>query len=155
MATNMGRKFYVSPTPQPNEMEQTDYEALDDWVEIRLVTEVSESGVATNVLSMPVMDTKMLSKGKGITDAGDQTLTCKYDGDDAGQILMTELAQTPFYYAYKSVWNDAKTTAGEGTTKYDRGLALGPIQSGGGPEDFHTQTFTCAFEDWPVIIPAT
>lgn len=155
MATNMGRKFFVSETPQPNDMTLTEFEAITDWVEVTKIGEVSESGVNTNILNYPTMDTEFTNKGKGISDAGDQTITCRYVADDAGQILMSELAKTNMDYAFKTVWNDQLTAGGTGTTKYDRGIIVGPIVSGGGPEDFHTLTWTCGFQQRYVEVPAT
>ncbi|HUH57441.1 MAG TPA: hypothetical protein VL020_02875 [Pseudomonadales bacterium] len=155
MATNMGRKFFVSETPQPNDMTLTEFEVITDWVEVTKVGEVSESGVNTNILSYPTMDTEFTNKGKGISDAGDQTITCRYVADDPGQILMSELAKTNMDYAFKTVWNDQLTAGGAGTTKYDRGIIVGPVVSGGGPEDFHTLTWTCGFQQRYVEVPAT
>lgn len=155
MATNMGRKFYVSKTPQPVDMTITEFEAVTDWLEVTNVGEVGESGVNTNIVSYPTMDTEFTNKGKGISDAGDMTVTCKYVANDPGQLLMSELAATAMDYAFKTVWKDSLTAAGKGTTKYDRGIIVGPLVSGGGPEDFHTVTWTCGFQQRYVEVPAT
>ena len=155
MATNMGMKFYVSKTPQPLDMTFTEFEAVTDWTQVSLVSEVGESGTNTNIVGLDTMDTEFTQKGKGISNAGDFTLTCKLKTGDAGQELMSELALTNMNYAFKRVWNDPLTTGGTGTTIYDRGIIVGPLISGGGPEDFPTRTWTCGFQQRCVEVPAT
>ena len=76
MATNKGRKFYVSKTSQPVDMTITEFEAVTDWLEVTNVGEVGESVISTNIVSYPTMDTEFTNKGKGISDAGDMTITC-------------------------------------------------------------------------------
>ncbi|MGU3575639.1 hypothetical protein ACLBWZ_08900 [Brucellaceae bacterium C25G] len=155
MATNMGRKTYVSKTPQPAEMSLDDFEALTDWLEVRFVTEIGESGVNTNILSLPVMDTKFTEKGKGISDAGDVAITVRYDAADPGQALLRELGETNMYYAFKFQIDDKATPTGAGSIEYNRGLITGPLRSNGAPEDFVTETFTGGFTQQPFWVSAT
>ncbi|RBO89677.1 hypothetical protein [Pseudochrobactrum asaccharolyticum] len=155
MATNKGMTFYVSKTPQPQDMALIEFEALTDWVKVSLVSEVGESGTNTNIVGLDTMDTEFTQKGKGISNAGDFTLTCKLKTGDAGQELMSDLALTNMNYAFKRVWNDQLTTGGTGTTIYDRGIIVGPLIAGGGPEDFPTRTWTCGFQQRCVEVPAT
>lgn len=155
MSTNMGMTLWVSKTPQPEDMDQTAFEALTDWIQIKMVSEVGESGTNTNILSLPVMDTDYTQKGKGISDAGDYTITCKRNDADPGQVLLTELAETNMNYSFKRVWKDQLTTTGTGTTVYDRGIIVGPLLSGGGPEEFVTHTWTAGFQQRSVSVAAT
>lgn len=142
MTTNMGRKFYVSPTPQPVEMDLDAFEDVSDWLEVRFVGNIDQTGTETNVINYDTMDTKYSDKGKGISNAGDPTVECKYDGSDPGQAKLTELALTNMYYAFKFAYDDKLTTTGGGTVEYNRGIVLGPVNPNGAPEDFKLSVFT-------------
>lgn len=155
MATNMGRKTYISPTPQPDEMTLEDFEELADWVEIKFVGNIEQTGTETNIIGYPTMDTKFEDKGKGISNAGDPTIECRYDGQDAGQILAAQLALTPHKYAFKFEWDDALTTGGTGTIEYNRGIITGPLNPNGGPEDFKLSVFTLGLVQQNFTVPAT
>lgn len=156
MATNMGRKTYISPTPQPDEMKLTDFEALLDWVEIKFVGNIDQTGTETNIINYDTMDTKFSDKGKGISNAGDPTVECRYDGTDAGQLLATQLALTPNKYAVKFEYDDAVTpSTGTGTIEYNRGIVTGPLNPNGGPEDFKLSVFTFGFVQQSFTVPAT
>lgn len=153
--TNMGRKTYVSATAHPEEMDLEAFEGVTDWTEVRFVTEIGESGVNTNIVSLPVMDTKFTEKGKGISDAGDVAITVRFDQDDAGQKLLRDFGKTNMTYAFKFELDDKKTPTGTGSIEYNRGIVTGPLRSNGGVEDFVTETFTGGFTQQPFWVPAT
>lgn len=153
--SNKGRKTYVSPTPQPDDLDLAGFEAILDWVEIKKVGNIGETGTQTNILSYDTMDTGFSDKEKGISNAGDPTIECRYVPTDPGQIKAEELALTNMKYAFKFEYDDKLTTAGTGTIEYNRGIITGPTIPNGGVEDFPLRVFTLGLVQQNVIVPAT
>ena len=108
--TNAGSVLYVCATPQPDELDQTEYEGLT-WVKVGGVGSVGETGSSTNVLNYPTWDDAVIQKGKGLTNAGDPEIEVAYDPDDAGQEILRTAAGTKFYYALKVRTNRIITPA--------------------------------------------
>ncbi len=154
MATaNMGRKTYISPTPVQSDLDLTEYEAIDDWIEIGGVGNIGEYGTQENIISYDVMDTTVTQKQKGIANAGDPTLEVAYDANDAGQAALRDAAETRVNYAFKFEYDDA-TPDGTPTTEYNRGIVAGPSIPGGGAEDFLLNVFTLGLNQKIIIVPA-
>lgn len=153
--TNMGTKFYISATITPNDLALTDFEAIDDWVEVAKVGNIGETGSQVNILNYDTMDTTVTQKAKGIINAGDPTIECSYVPSDQGQLAMRAAAKTNFNYAFKIVHNDKLTPAGTGTTHYNRGLVAGPSTPNGGVEDFILNVFTLALNQEQLTVAAT
>lgn len=144
--TNAGGKLYVCATPQPDELDQTDYEALT-WVEVGGVGNHGETGTSTNILTYNVWGTDFTDKAKGVSDAGSPTVEVAYDPADAGQDVMRTIAKTKYKYAFKIELDDAPdtNTGASGTIRYNRGLVAGPTEPNGGVEDFVLEVYTLAF----------
>lgn len=150
--TNSGGKFYISPTPQPKDLTQTQFEAITDWIEVTNVGQLPESGPSTNLVNYDTIDTDVTQKSKGVTDAGSGTLECAIVTDDAGQIALRAAALTNFDYATKRELPDAPDANHSNTVFYNRGKITGPTHSGGGVEDFVTETFTFGYNQREIVV---
>lgn len=139
--TNAAGKFYICETPQPDDLEQEDYEALV-WVEVANVGSLPESGTTTNIVSYDTLDTEVTSKAKGISDAGEGELEVAFAAEDPGQVALRTAALTKFYYATKRELTDAPSAGFTNTIFYNRGLVTGPAHAGGRNEDFVIETYT-------------
>lgn len=153
--TNMGTKFFISPTIAPSDLALSAFEDLEDWVEVGSIGNIGETGSQVNILNYDTMDTTVSQKAKGIINAGDPTVECAYVPADLGQIAMRTAAKTNFNYAFKIVHNDKVTPAGTGTTHYNRGLVAGPSTPNGAVEDFILNVFTLALNQEQITVPAT
>lgn len=151
--TQMGRKFFVCATPQDDDLLESEFKALD-WVEVKKVVNIGQTGTEENVLTLNTMDTLVADKQKGIANAGDPTLEVAYDAVDPGQVLMRTLALTKLKYAFKSEFDDSVGVGGTPTTKYNRGLVLGPAEPNGGPEDFLIEQYTLALVQKQITVAA-
>lgn len=142
VSTNKGRKVYVSAAANPIDINQAAFELLT-WVQITGVSNLGEMTSAANILSLPLLETEVLQKGKGIVDAGDPEVSVARESTDAGQILLRTLADANTYHAFK--FEHADNLGGTSNTiDYSRGLVTGPAKAGGGPEDFDIEVFTFA-----------
>jgi hypothetical protein len=99
---NAGSKLYICATPQQTDLDQAGYEALI-WVQIKALGNHGEAGSDTNITTYDTWDTKVIQKGKGMTDAGSPEIECARLPTDAGQILVRAAAKTNFNYAFKMV----------------------------------------------------
>lgn len=149
--TNAGGKFYICETPQSKDITKSEFEALT-WVEITNIGQLPESGSNTNIVNYDTIDTKVTQKGKGVTDAGTGTLEVAFVGDDAGQVALRKAANTNFNYATKRELTDAPDSSHTNTIFYNRGLITGPTHSGGGVEDFVTETYTFANNQQEIVV---
>lgn len=155
MATaNMGRKFYICATPQPDDLIVSEFAALT-WVEVKYVGNIGETGTQENIISYDTMDTTVTQKQKGIANAGDPTVEVAYDADDDGQQAMRDAAETRMNYAFKFEFDDAPTLVGTPTIKYNRGIVAGPAEPNGGPEDFLLNVFTLGLNQKQITVPAS
>lgn len=150
---NKGRKFYISTTAEPDDLDESAYSGLS-WKEVGCVVNVGETGSAANVLSQDCWGTKVTQKQVGIINAGDPTVEVGVDYDDEGQIAMRAAANDGNYYAFKI---ENVTLAGQITpvTEYNRGLVLGPVSSNGGVEDWSNETFTLGLVQERIVVNAT
>jgi hypothetical protein len=151
--TNAGKKLYICTTPQPDDLDQSDYEALT-WVQINGVGSHGEVGTSTNILTYDTWDTDVAQKAKGISNAGDPTIELARDPDDAGQIALRAAALTNFNYAFKIEGNDAPTSevGATPTIIYNRGLVTGPRRPMGRNEDFDLEVFTLGLNQREIVV---
>jgi hypothetical protein len=163
--TNSGGKFYIAattsgapavitPTPQPDDLTQAEYEALD-WVEVSNVGSLPDSGSNTNIVNYDTIDTDVTQKQKGVTDAGSGTLECARKANDPGQQALRAAGLTKFYYAFKRELTDAPDTETTNTIYYNRGLVTGPVHNGGRNEDFVLETFTLGYVQREIVVGPT
>lgn len=152
--TNKGRKVYVCATVKPSDLTQEQFEALT-WVQVGKVGNVGDFGKQTNIVSYTTLDTEFQQKSKGISNAGDPVIECARSYNDAGQILMrTAGAPTSRYsYALKIEENDKPTADYTNTIHYVRGKVAGPVNLGGGNEDFVREQYTVGLEQVLTVDP--
>ncbi|MCX5569600.1 hypothetical protein [Kaistia nematophila] len=149
--TNKGRKVYFCTTPQPANLDQSQFEALT-WIEVGNVGSVGESGVNTNVVSYDELATDMTQKQKGISNAGDPTIECARNPTDAGQVALRAAAVTKFFYAFKFEDLDAPDANHTNTVYYNRGLIAGPTRPNGRNEDFILEVFTLGLVQREIVV---
>jgi len=152
--TNKGRKVYICATVKPSDLTQEQFEALT-WVQVGKVGNVGDFGRQTNIVSYPTLDTEYQQKSKGISNAGDPPIECARAYNDAGQILMrTAGAPTARYsFALKIEENDKPTADYTNTIHYVRGKVAGPVNLGGGNEDFVREQYTVGLEQVLTVDP--
>ena len=146
--TLKGREVYIAasttnPTESDSVLDLAAFEALT-WVQINNVGALGESGASTNLPAYDELDTDVLQKGKGITDAGTTTLEVSLNMTDNGQIALRTAALANNNYAIKWVDDD-------GVIHYQRGLVTGPTAPNGRNEDFRRQVFTFGWNQREVI----
>lgn len=148
---NAGSKVYICATPQQADLDQAGFEALT-WVQIKAIGNHGEAGSKTNIINYDTWDTKVIQKGKGMTDAGSPEVECARIPTDPGQILVRAAAKSNFNYAFKMVRNDPAYEGGTGTVIYNRGLVVGPTRPFGKNEDFDLEVFTLAFNQEEIVV---
>jgi len=150
--THSSNKFYISTTPQNADLDDhagNGFPSLT-YVEVKGVGSRGEIGLNTNMVSYDTWGSVVVSKGKGLTDAGGGDVEMLRIPNDPGQIAM-RTAGTPTNtnnYAFKETLQD-------GTTRYYRGLVGGPRHPGGRNEDFDLNVFTLALNQPPLDVPPT
>lgn len=149
--TQKNVKFSICVTPQPDDLDQEDFEALT-WVLVGQVGSVGETGLTTNIVTYDTLDTEVTQKAKGISNAGDPTVECARKYDDAGQIAMRAAAKTNFNYAFKLERNDAPDAETTNTIIYNRGLVTGPTRPNGRNEDFDLEVFTLGLQQDEIVV---
>ena len=149
---NANGAFYFCKTPQPNDLTKEQFEALE-WIKIEEVGKLPESGSSTNIIKYDTIDTTVTQKAKGVTDAGGGTLEVAYNGTAPGQKALREVAGNNYNYATKREVNDAPDENHTNSVFYNRGLITGPVRSGGGVEDFITETYTIANNQLEIVVP--
>lgn len=141
--TNAGSKLYVCATPQPTDLDATQFAALT-WVLVGGVGNIGETGDNTNILNYDTWDDAVVQKAKGLTDAGSPEIEVARDPSDAGQDILRAAAKTNFYYAFKIEGTDIPNAnvGSKPTIRYNRGLVAGPREPNGRNEDFDLEIFT-------------
>lgn len=148
--THSGDKFYISTTAQNADL--TDHAGNGfpslTYTEIKGVGSLGETGENTNIVNYDTWGSDVISKGKGMTNAGDPDLEMLRIQNDPGQIALIAAAGTKDNYALKQELQD-------GTVRYFRGLVTGPRNPGGRNEDFDLRVFTLALNQAPVEVAAS
>lgn len=159
--TLAGSKFYIAvdgtgdALPQNSDLTQSQFDGLD-WLEVKGVGSLGQTGVSTNIVTYDDYDTEVTQKGKGISNAGDPEVECRRIGSDPGQVEMRKAAldQTNSY-AFKHELADKATSSGNGTTYYNRGLVTGPMTPNGRNEDFDLEMFTLGLNQRQIVKEAS
>lgn len=138
--TLKGRKLYICATPQPDEINEAAYKALT-WVRVKHVGSIGETGTKDNILSYDEMDSDVLPKAKGISNAGDPPIELSRNATDPGQILMREAGVTKVVYAFKITDGDAEAGYNP-TTYFNRAIVGGPTKPNGRQESFNLEMYT-------------
>jgi hypothetical protein len=145
-------KWYVCPVSQNAELTQPEYEGLD-WVEIKSIGNIGETGKSTNMLNYNTLDDSVTQKAKGMTDAGSPSLEVARLPTDPGQEILREAGGVGNNnnYAFKQVCSDGPV-GGTGTVIYNRGLVSGPTRPNGGNEDFDVEVFTLGLQQEEIVV---
>lgn len=153
--TNAASKIYVCPVPQNSNLTEADYESLQ-WVLVKGVGNLGETGKSTNVLTYNTWDTEVADKAKGITDAGSPTLEVARDPFDPGQDILREAGKVGNNnkYAFKIQRADGEI-GGTGTIQYNRGIVGGPTRPNGQNEDFDVEIFNLGFVQEEIVVEPT
>lgn len=149
--THSQDKFYISTTPANDDLDDHAVGGFPSltYVEVKAVGSVGELGLNTNIVSYDTWGSIVVSKGKGLTDAGSADVEMLRVADDPGQIAM-RAAGAPTNknnYAFKIDLQD-------GTTRYFRALVGGPRHPGGRNEDFDLDVYTLGANQSTLDIPA-
>jgi len=150
--SNAFSKIFICATPQNADLSQGQFNILD-WVEIKGVGNLGETGKTTNILTYPTWDASVVQKAKGLTDAGSPTLEVARIPTDAGQILLRSAAVVGNNnnYAFKILRSDGPV-GGTGTIQYNRGLVGGPTRPNGANEDFDLEVFTLGLQQEEIVV---
>lgn len=148
-------KLYVCATAQNSDLDQTAFEALT-WVEIVGIVSIPETGKTTNILERNLIDTDVSQGVKGATTSWTGDVELVPNAADPGQIILNAASEVGNNntYAMKMVLPDA-VIGGTGTTKYCRVLVTGPQTSGGGNEDFVSNTYSVRGNQAEVLVAAS
>jgi hypothetical protein len=137
--TNSSNKFFISTTPQNADLDDDPIAGFPGLVytEVASVGSVGELGLATNILNYDTWASEVISKGKGLTDAGNADVEMLRIPLDPGQIAMRAAGATTNKnnYAFKIEMQG-------GTDRYFRALVAGPRHPGGRNEDFDLDVYT-------------
>lgn len=149
--TNSGAKVYVCAEPQEEDLTAITAAALT-WVLVTAVGNHGETGTNTNILTYDTWDTKVIQKGKGISDAGSPEIEVARIALDPGQVILRDAAKTNLNYAFKVERNDKPNATGTGTILYNRGMVTGPRRPNGRNEDFDLEIFTLALNQEEIVV---
>lgn len=140
-----GKTFAISTTPQPADLNVAAFAALT-YTTVGGVGSIGETGFSTNIISYDTLANDVVSKAKGMTDAGSPPIEVARIAGDPGQIAMRLAGAVTNHdnYAFKIVFQD-------GTIQYLRGLVTGPTRPGGRNEDFELEVYTLALNQPEVI----
>lgn len=150
--TQSQNKFYISTTPQNQDLDDhagNGFPSLT-YTEVKAVGSLGEIGLNTNMVNYDTWGSLVISKGKGLTDAGNADLEMLRVPADPGQVAM-RAAGAPTNinnYAFKVDLQD-------GTTRYFRALVGGPRHPTGRNEDFDLDVYTLALNQSPLDIAPT
>lgn len=149
--THSSDKLYISTTPQNEDLDDHAVNGFPSLVytEVKGVGSVGELGLNTNIVSYDTWGSDVISKGKGLTDAGSADVEMLRVATDPGQIAMRAAGATTNKnnYAFKIDLQD-------GTTRYFRALVAGPRHPGGRNEDFDLDVYTLGANQSTLDIPA-
>lgn len=158
--TLKNRKFYIAvtlsdgqiPLSTPNDLNQSGFAALF-WQQVKGVGSIGQTGTTDNIVSYDELDSDVLPKGKGISNAGDPQLEVARRPTDKGQIAMRAAGATKNKYSFKIVDDDSLGVAG--TTTYMRGLVGGPSKPNGRQENFNLEVFTLGLTQREIVVEAS
>lgn len=150
--TQSSNKLYISTTPENEDLTanaSTGFPSLI-YTEIKGVGSLGEIGLSTNIVNYDTWASETISKGKGLTDAGNSDVEMLRIRADPGQIAMRAAGAVANKnnYAFKQVLQD-------GTTRYFRALVAGPRHPTGRNEDFDLDVYTLGLNQPPLDVPPT
>ncbi len=151
--TLAGAKVSISTTAVTLPLNATEFGALT-FTPIGSVGNLGDYGSPSNLINYNTLDTEVMSKAKGVEDAGELSIEVARIFDDLGQIAMRAAAATKFYYAIKIEYADAPSADWSNTIMYAAGPVTGPQLLGGGTDDFIRESYSVGFTDQRPIFVA-
>ena len=151
--TLAGTKVSISTTAVTLPLNATEFGALT-FTPIGSVGNLGDYGSPANLINYNTLDTEVMSKAKGVEDAGELSIEVARIFDDPGQIAMRAAAATKFYYAIKVEYADAPSEDWSNTIMYAVGPVTGPQLLGGGTDDFIRESYSVGFTDQRPIFVA-
>lgn len=148
--TLKGRKLYICTTPQPDALDRAGFEALS-FTQVKGVGSIGQTGTTDNIVSYDEMDSDVLPKGKGISNAGDPPIEVSRKATDPGQIAMRNAGVTKDVYAFKIVDGDASDDFTP-TTYYIRAIVGGPAKPNGRQENFDLETYVLGCVQREIVV---
>jgi len=150
--TLQGTTVSISTTAVTLPLDKTGFEGLT-FTPIGSVGNLGDFGPSPNIVSYNTLNTAVVSKAKGVEDAGELTIEVARIFDDAGQVLIRTAAGTKFNYAVKIEYADAPTESYSNTIIYAAGPVSGPQYLGGSTDDFIRESYTVGFTDQrPLVV---
>jgi len=158
--TLKGRKLYIAVTLAAGQIpivkdvdiaNAAAYAALN-WTQVTGVGSIGQTGTSDNVVTYDEMDSDVLPKSKGISDAGTPQIEVSRKGTDKGQIALRAAGLTKNNYAFKILDDDSLGT--NGTTTYLRGMVGGPTKPNGRQESFNLEVYTLALNQREIVVEA-
>lgn len=138
LITSAGSKLYIATeTTVPADVAA--YDALT-WTEVGDIEDLGELGDSYNVVTFISLSDSRVVKTAGAADAGQQTVVCGWDPDDAGQDALN--AAIGAIRNFKVERDDQITpTTGNPTTQYYRALVSANRVRMGGNENVQRRNY--------------
>jgi hypothetical protein len=152
MAVNptAGARFYIGPVMDVDPVNaMSDAAALAffeaiieaDWTEIEEIESFGDLGDNSEVATFASVKNRRMRKFKTTRDAGTMAIVCGIDPLDEGQIALVDAEKTDDDYAFRLVYNDARTEHYSPSTDYFGGMVLSRPKALGGVGDISKRTF--------------
>lgn len=145
-----GARFYIGPVVNPDTIEAMNeaaalafFEAIADnqWTEVEEIESFNDLGDNSDVATFASVSDRRVRKMKTTRDAGTMAVVCGRDALDEGQIALIAAEKTDFNYAFKLVYNDARTEDYSPSTEYFGGMVMSRPTNIGGVQDVTKRTF--------------
>lgn len=149
--THLGAKISISTVSVNKDIAKAALEALT-FSEIAAVGNLGDYGVSPNNVNYNTLGRPVVTKSKGVQDGGDLQIEFAYLFDDVGQVQVRAAAETKFNWAFKIEYADAPGELWSNTVRYVVGIVSGPLNLGGGPDDFVRQQITCGVNAIPITV---
>lgn len=151
--TLAGAKLSIGTAPVTLPMNAAAFAALT-FTEVKSIGNLGDYGSPANLVNYNTLDTEVMSKAKGVEDAGELSIEVARIFDDPGQIAMRAAAATKFYWPIKIEYADAPSDDWSNTIMYAAGPVTGPQLLGGGTDDFIRESYSVGFTDQRPIFVA-
>lgn len=97
--------------------------AGQSWVPVNWMENIGSFGDEATSITFDAIEQARTQKLKGTRNAGDMTVVCGIDYEDAGQNTLRGAETEPNNYAFKVLFNDAPS-GGSGSERYFIGLVM-------------------------------
>lgn len=153
--THKGTTLWVCATAQNSDLNQSQFAALT-WVQVGKVGNTGDWGSTSSLPTYDTLDEAVTQKQKGMANAGDPQVECAFVASDAGQIILRTFGDPTNLnnMAIKRVLNDMPAGGTSGTIFYSRGVVSGPLNPGGGSDDFVLERYTIGLNQLPIRVNA-